>query len=84
MAVKGEWIVVDDDVYQRLKDSGRQNETFSDIIRRLLETYEAHTIAKEQVEEQIEPGVPPEPVAGDTQSMSDAEQEGQAAETNNR
>ena len=37
---KGKWIMVDNDVYQRLKDHGEKGETFSDIIRKLLESYE--------------------------------------------
>ena len=37
---KGKWIIVDNDIYQRLKAVGAKGETFSDIIRRLLESYE--------------------------------------------
>ena len=37
MEIKGKWIVVDNDVYQRLKDLGQKGESFNDIIRRLLE-----------------------------------------------
>ena len=44
---KGKWIIVDNDVYQRLKDIGQKGETFSDIIRRLLESYE-HMVAPEK------------------------------------
>ena len=45
---KGKWIIVDSDVYQRLKDLGEKGETFSDIIRRLLETYEPRAAPKEE------------------------------------
>jgi len=44
---KGNWIVVDDDVYERLKALGEKGETFSDIIRKLLETYE-HMVAPDK------------------------------------
>ena len=40
LKAKAKWIVVDNDVYQRLKDLGRKGETFNDIVRKLLETYE--------------------------------------------
>jgi len=52
---KGNWIVVDDDVYERLKALGEKGETFSDIIRKLLETYE-HMVApdKEETESSID------------------------------
>jgi len=44
---KGKWIIVDNDVYQRLKDLGEKGETFSDIIRKLLETYK-HMVAPDK------------------------------------
>ena len=34
------WIVVDDDVHQRLHALGKKDETFSDIIRKLLDSKE--------------------------------------------
>ena len=37
--IKGKWIVVDNVVYERLKDVGRKGETFNDIICRLLDSY---------------------------------------------
>ena len=50
METKGKWIVVDNDVYQRLKDLGQKGESFNDIIRRLLETYEPRAAPKEERE----------------------------------
>jgi predicted CopG family antitoxin len=47
---KGKWIVVDNDVYQRLKELGEKGETFSDIIRKLLESYEHMVAPKEEIE----------------------------------
>ena len=46
--VKGKWIVVDNDVYQRLKDIGQPGETFSVTIRRLIDAYEPQAAPKEQ------------------------------------
>ena len=37
--VKGKWIVVDNVVYERLKEVGRKGEKFNDIICRLLDAY---------------------------------------------
>lgn len=45
--IKGKWVVLDDDAYQRLRDLGTQGETFSDTIRRLAETYK-HMIAPDK------------------------------------
>jgi predicted CopG family antitoxin len=52
--VKGKWIIVDNDIYARLKALGEKGETFSDIIRKLLETYE-HMVApdKEEIESSV-------------------------------
>ena len=50
METKGKWIVVDNEVYQRLKDLGEKGESFNDIIRRLLETYEPRAAPKEERE----------------------------------
>ena len=50
MEIKGKWIVVDNEVYQRLKDFGQKGESFNDIIRRLLEAYEPRAAAKEEIE----------------------------------
>jgi predicted CopG family antitoxin len=58
MDMKGKWIVVDNDVYQRLKALGENGETFSDIIHKLLETYE-HMVAPDK--EEIESGVNTKP-----------------------
>jgi len=49
--MKGRWIVVDNDIYGRLKALGEKGETFSDIIRKLLETYE-HMVAPDKEETQ--------------------------------
>ncbi len=51
--IKGKWIVVDNDVYQRLKDLSQKGETFSGTIRRLIESYELRTIPKEEIESGI-------------------------------
>lgn len=45
--IRGKWVVLDDDAYQRLRDLGTQGETFSDTIRRLAETYK-HMIAPDK------------------------------------
>ena len=74
MEVKGKWIVVDDDVYQRLKGSGKSGETFSDIIRRLLETYELQASLKK---EPILSLMQPPPISEDTAPST--EQDKQAA-----
>ena len=47
---KGKWIIVDNDVYQRLKAVGDKGETFSTIIRKLLESYEHMVAPKEEIE----------------------------------
>ena len=47
METKGKWIVIDNEVYQRLKDLGQKGESFNDIIRRLLELPAA---PKEEIE----------------------------------
>jgi predicted CopG family antitoxin len=47
--VKGKWIVVDKDIYQQLKGLSEQGQTFSQIIRRLIESYETQAATKEEV-----------------------------------
>jgi predicted CopG family antitoxin len=36
-------IKLNDDVYEELTDIGRKNETYSDIVKRLLEFYKKHS-----------------------------------------
>ena len=52
--VKGKWIVVDNDVYQLLRDLSQKGETFSGTIRRLIEAYEARAAPKETVESGVD------------------------------
>jgi predicted CopG family antitoxin len=67
--MKGKWIVIDNDIYGRLKALGEKGETFSDIIRKLLETYE-HMVAPDK--EETESALTPE----DTTSKRDPSSDG--------
>ena len=43
--MKGKWIVVDKNIYQKLKDLAKPGETFSATIQRLAEAYETYDMA---------------------------------------
>ena len=42
-------MVVDKDIYQQLKGLSEQGQTFSQIIRRLIESYETQAATKEEI-----------------------------------